>query len=262
MPEQREYIDIHISGKNGGIAVEPANYDISELKEILTYAENLLYPNSSRTERPTISYEMKEGSVIHRFWTSLQGVVAFSAVMSIVAESNSLDGLELRTAEAVESIQKVAREKGYDIEFSSSRSNGVKLSITAQTDFKRTEKVWAESEFYFYGKVQGAGGKTDAAIKIDVRGKGLLTIATEKGILEGLENNLLYHNCGVRAKGRQNIATGEIDRHSLVLVSLIDYEPKFDENYLNGLIKKASPAFKGIDVDELMNELRGREAYA
>jgi len=138
----------------------------------------------------------------------------------------------------------------------------VRLSITAETDFKRTEKLWAESEFYFYGKVQSAGGKTDAAIKIDVKGKGLLTIATEKELLENMENNLLYHNYGVRAKGRQNIATGEIDRHSLVLVSLIDYEPKFDENYLNGLIKKASPAFKGIDVDELMNELRGREAYA
>lgn len=262
MPEKKEYIDIHISGKNGGIAVAPANYDISELKEILTYAESLLYPNSLRTERPIISYEMKEGSVIHRFWTSLQGVLAFSAVMSIIAESKSLDGLELKTAEAVESIQKVAREKDYTIEFSSSRSDDVRLSITAETDFKRTEKLWAESEFYFYGKVQSAGGKTDAAIKIDVKGKGLLTIATEKELLENMENNLLYHNYGVRAKGRQNIATGEIDRHSLVLVSLIDYEPKFDENYLNGLIKKASPAFKGIDVDELMNELRGREAYA
>ena len=90
----------------------------------------------------------------------------------------------------------------------------------------------------------------------------MLTIATEKGILEGLENNLLYHNCGVRAKGRQNIATGEIDRHSLVLVSLVDYNPKFDENYLNRLIKKAASTFKGIDADELINELRGRGTYA
>lgn len=262
MSEKREYIDIHISGKNGGIAVEPANYDISELREILTYAENLLYPNSSRNERPTISYEMKEGSVIHRFWTSLQGVLAFSGIMSIVAETNSLDGLELKTAEAVESIQKVAREKDYTIEFSSSRNNKIGLSITARTDYRRTEKTWAEGEFYFYGKVQSAGGKTDAAIKIDVKGRGLLTIATEKEMLENLEGNLLYHNCGVRAKGRQNITTGEIDRHSLVLVSLVDYEPKFDENYLNKLIKKAAPAFKDVNADELINELRGREVYA
>ena len=262
MSEQREYIDIHISGKNGEIPVVPANYDISELKEILTYAENLLYPNTPRISRPTISYEMKEGSVIHRFWTSMQGVVAFTAVMSIVAESNSLDGLEFKTAEAVESIQKIAREKDYKVAFSSSRNSEIGLTITAQTDFRRTEKVWAESEFYFYGQVQSAGGKTDAAIRIDVKGKGLLTIATEKDLLESLEKNLLYHNCGVRAKGRQNIETGEIDRHSLVLVSLIDYDPKFDENYLNRLIKKATPAFSGLDADELMNELRGREVYA
>ncbi len=262
MSEQKDYIDIHISGKNGEIPLIPANYDISELKDILTYAENLLFPNTPRTVRPIISYEMKEGSVIHRFWTSLQGVVTFAAVMSMVSETGSLDGLDLKTAEAVESIQKIAREKDYTIEFSSSRSSETSLSITAQTDFKRTEKVWVESEFYFYGQVQSAGGKTDAAIKIEVKGKGLLTIATEKDMLEGLEKNLLYHNCGVRAKGRQNIDTGEIDRHSLVLVSLVDYEPKFDENYLNKLIKKAASTFEGVDSEELMNELRGREVYA
>lgn len=262
MQEQRQYIDIHISGKNGEIPVLPSNYDISELKDILTYAEALLYPNIPRVSRPAISYEMKEGSVIHRFWTSLQGVVTFAAVMSVVTETQSLDGLDLKAAEAMESIQQIAREKDYTIEFSTSRHEHVGLSITSQTAFKRSEKVWAESEFYFYGQVQSAGGKTDAAIKIDVKGKGLLTIATEKDVLENLENNLLYHNCGVRAKGRQNIETGEIDRHSLTLISLVDYEPKFDENYLNRLIKKASPVFDGVDADELMNELRGREVYA
>lgn len=261
MSEQREYIDIHIRGKNGGIPIAPANYDISELKDILTYAESLLYPNTPRAIRPVISYEMKEGSVVHRFWTSLQGVVAFTAVMSVVGESKTLDGLDLKTAEAVEGIQKIAREKDYTVEFASSRNTQIGLIINAQTDFRRTEKVWAESEFYFYGQVQSAGGKTDAAIKIDVKGKGLLTIATEKNILEGLEKNLLYHNCGVRVKGRQNIETGEIDRHSLTLVSLVDYEPKFDENYLNKLIRKAAPVFEGVDVDVWLNELRGRSAY-
>lgn len=261
MSEQREFIDIHISGKNGEIPITPANYDISELKDILTYAECLLYPNTPRANRPIISYEMKEGSVVHRFWTSLQGVVAFTAVMSMVGESKSLDGLDLKTAEAVESIQKIAREKDYTVKFASSRSKQIGLSINASTDFRRTEKVWAESEFYFYGQVQSAGGKTDAAIKIEVKGKGLLTIATDKNVLECLERNLLYHNCGVRVKGRQNIDTGEIDRHSLSLVSLVDYEPKFDENYLNALIRKATPALKDVDADVWLNELRGRNAY-
>ena len=45
-------------------------------------------------------------------------------------------------------------------------------------------------------------------------------------------------------------------------MSLVDYEPKFDENYLNKLIKKASSVFDGVDADDLMNELRGREVYA
>lgn len=261
MSEQKEYIDIHICGKNGEIPITPSNYDISELIEILTYAEDLLYPNVPKNTRPVISYEMREGSVTHRFWTSVQGVVTFAAVMSLVAETNSLDGLELKTAEAVEGIQKIARERDYDIIFSSSRSQEPSLEINVRTDFRRSEKVWVESEFYFYGPVMSAGGKTDAAIKVEVKGRGLLTIATEKERLEGLEKNLLYHNCGVRARGRQNIDTGEIDRHSLQLVDLVDYEPKFDESYLNALIQKASPVWKDVDADEWMNDIRGRDVY-
>ena len=80
MSEQREYVDIHITGKNGEIPIVPANYDISELKDILTYAENLLYPNVPRTVRPVISYEMKEGSVIHRF-CGTQGRVPVSGIL-------------------------------------------------------------------------------------------------------------------------------------------------------------------------------------
>ena len=31
---------------------------------------------------------------------------------------------------------------------------------------------------------------------------------------------------------------------------------KYDENYLNGLIKKAKKSWEGVDVDSFMSELR------
>jgi hypothetical protein len=36
-----------------------------------------------------------------------------------------------------------------------------------------------------------------------------------------------------------------------------DYNPKYDESYLNDLIAKASPKFKDIDADIWLREIRG-----
>lgn len=44
---------------------------------------------------------------------------------------------------------------------------------------------------------------------------------------------------------------------SLRLISLQGYRPVFDENYLNGLIAKASKSWAGVDVDSYMSDLRG-----
>ena len=71
------------------------------------------------------------------------------------------------------------------------------------------------------------------------------------------EENLLYKEFGVRATGKQNIETGEIDTKTLSLVELIDYNPKFDNAYLNSLIKKAKKSWKDINPDEWLLNLRG-----
>ena len=68
---------------------------------------------------------------------------------------------------------------------------------------------------------------------------------------------MLYKKFGVRTNGKQNIQTGEIDTKSLQLLELIDYNPKFDDDYLNALISKAKKNWKGINPDEWLFNLRG-----
>jgi hypothetical protein len=71
------------------------------------------------------------------------------------------------------------------------------------------------------------------------------------------KENLLYKKFGVRAIGKQNIETGEIDTKSLTLVELINYNPKFDPDYLSSLISKAQKSWAGVDTDEWLMNLRG-----
>ena len=74
-------ISLRIIGKNGDEPLSPANFDIGQIRFLLDEVENLLYPDKKkRKDRPVISYEMKEGSVINIFRTSLQNVLMFSSM--------------------------------------------------------------------------------------------------------------------------------------------------------------------------------------
>jgi hypothetical protein len=88
---------------------------------------------------------------------------------------------------------------------------------------------------------------------------GTVKVHTPIRFLEEYEDNILYKTLGIRAIGKQNSDTGEIDTSSLSFIELIDYQPKYDENYLNSLRKKAKKSWLGkINPDQWLNEVRGR----
>jgi hypothetical protein len=249
-------IEIRVVGKSGSLELKPENYDIKQIASLLQNVEDLLYPNNKK-DRPLISYDIKEGSVKNIFKTPIQYIIGFSAILAQVQETNSIDFLDLKTAKAIENIQTLSIEKNYEFQLSTSIKNHVELSINPSTKFYRTEGIWTEAEFYFYGILKDAGGKSKANIHIDTNDYGYLAIETGQGFLMEQEENLLYKKYGVRAMGKQNIETGEIDTKTLKLVELINYNPRFDSDYLTGLIKKAKSSWNGIDTDSWIANLRG-----
>lgn len=253
-------IEIRVSGNEGNNPLAPDNYDIREIKVMLDNIEDILYPTNKKN-RPDISYQIANGSVRNIFKTSMQAVVTFTAVVGMINESNSIDGLELSTAKAIENIQNIARNKNYFFEIRTSISDNVVLKITPQTKYERSANLWIDAEFYFYGTLTNAGGKGKANIHLDTKEVGSIIIETDRQFLKEEPENLLYKDYGVRVIGKQNLETGEIDTSALKLIQLIDYSPKYDEQYLNGLIAKASPKFKGIDSDKWVNEMRGGYDY-
>ena len=249
-------IEIRVVGKSGNLELKPENYDIKHIASILQNIEDLLYPNNKK-DRPLITYDIQEGSVRHIFKTPVQYIIGFSAVLGQIQESKSIDFLDLKTARAIESIQQLSQQKNYEFQFRTSVKKGIELSINPNTRFFRTENIWVDAEFYFYGILKDAGGKSKANIHIDTDDYGYLAIETGQDFLTEQEENLLYKKFGVRATGKQNLETGEIDTKSLKLVELINYNPKFDEEYLTSLVSKAKKSWKGIDTDDWLANLRG-----
>jgi hypothetical protein len=74
-------IEIRVVGKSGNQNLTPDNYDIKHIAAIMQNVEDLLYP-SNKKDRPTITYDIQEGSVRHLFKTTIQTIIGFSAILS------------------------------------------------------------------------------------------------------------------------------------------------------------------------------------
>ena len=247
-------IEIKIEGMVVAHKLTPAHLDIDEIRAILGEAADLLFPTEKRSQRPIISYEITEGSVLHRFRTLMQTMIGFGAVISQVSAEGHIDFLHERSAAAIESLQKLAVEKNYVVTISAHKHQ---LRIDRSTHYVRAEQVWVEAEFYLYGELTNAGGKNSPNIHLDTEEYGTLCIAVEKDYLRAGEKNLLYKKFGVRVAGRQTLKTFELDPRSLRFIELLDYDSAYSETYLDTLMAKAAPAWTGIDADAWLTELRG-----
>lgn len=251
------FIEIKIAGSKGNLNLTPDNYDIREIIAILENAENLLFPTDKR-DRPNISYKIEEGSVRHIFKTSIQYIIGFNAVIGQVNQLQNIDFLDLSTAKAFENIQDIASKKDYIFSITTSIDKTNEVRIDRTTMFRRTEAVWADAEFYFYGKVTNAGGKDKANIHIFTEELGTVKVETPITFLEGYDDNMLYKTFGIRAVGKQHSETGEVDKSTLRFVELVSYEPKYDEKYLKMLRDKAKKSWLGsINPDTWLKDLRG-----
>lgn len=248
--------EVRIAGKRGNKDLQPPEFDLRELRGLLDEVEVLLFPNDRR-ERPVISYRVEEGSVRNIFQTSVQSIASLGAVIGLVRSQGTLDVLEPRTAKAFETIQQWAIEKDYVFTLSTSTDPSDELRVDRSTAYFRSEATLVETELYLYGKVTDAGGKEKPNIHLQVEGQGIFTIEAEESFLAALENNILYHQLGIRALGRQNVRTGEIERGSLKLLELIDHDQRYEDDYLARLQVKASGWLKDIDTDQYLNDVRG-----
>ena len=252
--QNKGQVTIHIEGRYGSEMLTPENYDITLMQSVLEYAVALL-DLDKRKERPITTYHIESGSVRNVFTTSKQKAIEFASVLALVVSTSSIDQLDPKTAVAFEGLQRFAIQNNFNVDIVTSESKEHIVHITPTSYFKRTENLWADAEVYYYGTIVDAGGKTKSNIHLDTK-DGLIMIDADKEILANIEGNPLYRKFGVRATAKQNIITGDIDRSSLKLIEMIEFEPKFDLAYLERKIEASTPVWTGIDADEFLHEIR------
>lgn len=257
--EEKGYIEVKIEGIIGNKPIKPENVDIAEIKEIISEVENFLYPGrSEKSERPHISYKIEEGSARHLFYLPISAVLLFNGLIGEISNRGTIDFLDYKRAEIIEKFQRKAKENNIEITFSNSSSDGKILKITKDTKFFNIAANYIESEFVLYGKINAEGG-INPNFHIITNEYGRLTItASEEQLLSGEKR--LYKVYGVRVSGKQSLADGRL--YDLKLLDYIEYNPIFDRDELDILIKRAAKTWETIpDLDSWLNGLRGG-AYA
>ncbi|NOT52953.1 MAG: hypothetical protein HOP10_16975 [Chitinophagaceae bacterium] len=254
--ENLGHISVKISGRTPEGKLNPKEFDISEIKEIISDFETLLFPTKADKEnRPKITYEIKEGSVNNVFFLPLANAIMFAALMDVVGKEGNIDLLDRKQAAIIDKWQKKSYSSGRQYEIGSSVSKAPHVKITRDTQYISPQNEWVETSLYLYGKIYEEGGRKDVNLHILTDRYGALTVdATEEQLTTG--DNKLFKIYGLWVKGKQNTKSGELK--DLKLIEFIPYQPDYDKLSLQRLIKKSSKNWNKIkNKDKWLSDLRG-----
>ncbi|MDR2152043.1 MAG: hypothetical protein LBO72_04410 [Helicobacteraceae bacterium] len=249
---ERGYIEVHIESLDNSAPITPESVDIAEIVAIVSEIEKFL-----GKERPKpISYNIADGSIRHLFRMPIIAVITVGALLVEINKRDTIDFLDTEQAKIIDKWQHNAKDKNLRIIIGNSLNNS-NLIIDRNTQFYLPQAKWIDAEVYLYGKIDKAGGKTNATIDIETK-DGIVKVEINKQTLADDKENRLYKVVGVRARGKQNLLDGSLK--DLKFIEYIPYSPSYDKEYLDKLIKRATKVWSDVsDVNAWLNEIRGRE---
>ena len=172
--------------------------------------------------------------------------------------SNDLSGIDPSRAKVVEKWQaevKSYESRAYSLFVPDESTDNIVL-ITRETEFATKRVLWVEEELYLYGRVYDMGGKIKPNVHIDLETGGSIKIGTNESVLIRDTENRLYKDQLIRIEAKRNIKTGEIKDERLI--SFEHYNPEFDEDEFQKIVKKAKVAWESVkDPTKWVEELGG-----
>lgn len=250
--EEQGFIELRVTNKDNTLS--PKDIDINEVKEFISDVESFLYPNrQEKQNRPHISYDIEEGSAIHKFFLPITAVLFFNSLTQEISKRNNLDFLDYKRQSIIDKFQKKAIKHGYVIEFNNSMSKESSLVIDYTTNFEMIAPTFYESEFYLYGEIYQEGGKTPN-LHISTKKYGNLTIsATKEQIMDGEKKT--YKTYGIKVRGKKSFEDDSLS--NLELIEFIQYKPVFNKSLLEKVIQKASFNLSKItNVDAWLDDIK------
>ena len=232
-----DILNVKIEGKNKNDEIlTPSTCDINDLIAVLSIVKSL-FP--SVNDRAIVTYEMKHGSLIHEFTTEANTVLKIAGMLSLIASTGNLNGIDNKIIKPIESLQKIAKRHNYELSLSTSNMPNL-LKITKFTNYAIMHEIWVDVEMYFYGTIEDLGGASSPNIHLKTKDYGIIVISTPRSELAAFTENLLYKTVGIRAIVKQNMINFAIDKSKIKFCSLEKYNTEYDNDYISNLLNNRS----------------------
>jgi len=244
-----------------GAELSPTNTTLPILSEFLNQVINFLR-GDSRIDLTKIKSSVDKGSLTVTTYNELGILDKAIADYEYVSKYNSLDKIEQSRAKILHEWESAAKEnesRTYKLLISDDEATSVTaITIDKNTSFKMINNIWVNVDLYLYGRVFDLGGKLNPNVHLELENGTTIKIGALSTALSQDNENRLYKDQLVRIKAKQNINTHELKDEKLV--SFEAYNPSFDEDDFNYILKKSSAAWKIVpNAISWVEQLRGND---
>lgn len=258
---KKDTLSIRVTGERENSPLTPDQLDIDEVIKALEQGKNLLFPDPRM--RPKIGVSIEEGSVLFQLHTLAAAVSEAKILLEKIANQRSISFLSKKQSQAFYFFRDWAKENLFSISFAPREELPTLVIDEHMILVEEEEDTWVDAELYLIGVVTNSGGKTRSNIHLDTSDYGLssITIDANREQLAEDDKNRLYKEQELRISIKQNFRTGEYDPKTAKLLGFVDHQDASEDldDYLDDLIRKATPDWQDIDKDQWLKETRGYE---
>jgi hypothetical protein len=250
-----ETITFALSDESRGYHVTPERVPLSVLSAFSKEVQDFIKGSGKDIDVSTVDVRIREGSL------ALESGPIYSesllADLKILDSGQDLTRVSAKRREIIKKWQGQAKKaKAFAVRITSPWLDR-DIVVSSGTDFRETGIArQVNVERYIRGEILDLGGVTDSNAHIRLPNGQKLVVRTDRELIRAEAKNLVYHEVHVRIRAKMDLDTGKLSDPELI--SFVDYEPKFDAERFEALVKKGREAWRDVgDPAEWVRSIRG-----
>jgi hypothetical protein len=254
--EPKNSLTLAVSDRLNDVDVGPSHIPLALLGEFQKDVAEFLRGASKDVDPAKVIVSIEPGSLA----LVATGLLAASGLwkdLDYLEHTHSIAQIDSKRAKVIMRWQAAARANP-DRKYRLADSTGdTVLSVTADSDFHRSDDVWVHAEKYLFGLIVDMGGTANPNIHIKIDDGRTLTVWASQDQLSESEKNRMYREELLHVSAQENLLTGEL--RNMRLIAFQSYKPRFDEAEFDEMVARGTRAWSDVD-DNWLESFRNGDA--
>jgi|GEM_PF-584984 len=259
--DSSQKISFVLRAKVRGQEVTPETIPLSRFNRFNSEVERLILGSLRTTAAEELHATISKGSYVLDIDLPSEIYASLKPDIDRLAETGTPEGVDPKRVEILQRWEEeatISDEIAYLVRPAWGGRQPIRIDSSHRAFYSpRPQPIWVATEKYLNGIVTHAGGATQPNLHIKMEGyPRAFTVSATRDQLKGHSLSGLYEEHMLHVRGEERLDNGDL--RNLQLVDFVDYQPEYDEAYLDSLIEKATKTWADIpDANAWLNDLRG-----